>query len=352
MFKKIFLSLFLITANLSAEVLIEAIGYGKTVLEAQDSAIAELSGVIISNVSSIYTKKETSNAIKDEKEVNYSLAVTSKTILKGVTYQNLGMKNSEFISKAIFTRTALNDTMAYLKSKIDVSGAKLSRVELREKLEFIAFLKPLISYSNYQQEALNYISKKENEFLGYLNQGQIQFHVFPKGAEIDIKGKKFATFEPIFLSRGRYFYTVSKKGYFSESGYLKITNGEKLIKNISLIEDLATQNELFLETEDSEYSEYATEILMNYGIFTVPNKNHKFKLKIEVKKEFVAKVDIFKLYNLTVSAKLYKDGKIFETKTARVKNKQLSYLNSKSKLVTQKLVEALFSKGKIKQFFL
>ena len=344
--KKNILIILILTFALKSEVILEAIGYGKTVLESQDSAIEELSGIIISNVDSKYIKREVVTNGKVDKATSRFLLVTSKTILKGVAYRELAKEGREFVSKAIFTRKALNSTIEYLENRINLKGYRLSRKELREKLEVISFLKPLLGYSLKKSY---FAEKKEREFLSYLNQAQIQFHTVPKNTKIEISGKEYANFESIFLSGGKYRYKISKNGYFSETGYLRVSNGEKLIKNIILVKNEKSKKTIFLDIENREYREYFEEYLPNYGISF--SENSKFRLKVTVSKKFVTKLDDYKFYNLVVEVKLYKNGNIFKTKRAKMKNKTLNYIDKKSSKISKSLIKHLFSDSEIKRYF-
>jgi len=344
--KKILFYIFAISLILKGEIVLEAIGYGDSVLDSQDSAIKELSGVIISNVDSKFIKKE---VIKDgavNKATSRFIAVTSKTILKGVGYISMKKDGKEFVSKAILTRKALNGTVKYLKNLINIQGYKLNRKELREKLELITLLKPLLTLSS---ESTYFADKKEREFLGYLNQAQIQFHLVPKDAVIKISGKIFTSFESIFLSGGKYLYQISKDGYFAENGYMRVSNGEKLIKNITLIKKDSNEKTISLDIYNRKYQELFEEYLPNYGISISDSK--KFKLKVQVSKRFVTKIEGYKFYNLTVEAKLYKNGKIFKTKRAKMRNKTLNIINRKSPKLVKALIKHLFGDNEIKRYF-
>jgi hypothetical protein len=351
MLKKIIFFIFLSLIFIKAEVIFEATGYGTTVLKAKDSALGELSGIIISNIDSKYTEMTKTSNSKNEGSSNYTLAVTSKTILKGIEYKSLGKKDGSFVYKATMTREALIDTMAYLKSEINVNANRLSRNEIYKKLEYISFLKPLLSYSQYRNDALNFVNIKETEFLNHLNQAQIEFHVVPKDAKIEINNRTFSSFQSLFLPKGKYEFTVSKKGYFSENGYLKVTKGEKIIKHINLIKDLQANNSIYLDITNKAYKNYADEVLNTYGIKTVNNTNNKFKLKIRLSKNFISEVYGMKFYTLKVVAQLFKNGKLYETKTATLRNKQSQYINSKSRLIVKKLIEVLFKKDKLQKYF-
>jgi len=344
--KKILFYILAITLTLKSEIILEATGYGLTVLESQDSAIEELSGIIISHVDSKFTQRKFVKGDKSNKAISRFLKITSKTVLKGVQYRSLRKVENEFVSKAILTRQALNGTIDYLENLINIRGYRLSRSELREKLELISFLKPLLGLSS---KTTYFSDRKEREFLSYLNQAQIEFHIVPKNAEIEIAGKRFQNFESIFLSGGKYFYRIFQKGYFQEHGYLRVSNGEKVVKNISLILKESNSKNIYLDIQNRKYKEYFSEYLSKYGISFVENRD--FKIKVTVSQRFVTQIENYKFYNLIVEAKLYKNGEIFKTKRAKMRNKSLNEINRKSHKLVKALVKHLFADGEIKRFF-
>jgi len=335
--------------SLNGEIVIEAIGYGKTISESKESSLAELGRVIISSVNSEFTKKESMKNGQASKEIHNTVSIKSSTILTGVQYRNLAKEDGYFVTKAILSRDAVNQSIRILENKINVRGSRLSRSGIREKLEIISILKPLFSYTH--NRSTKFVDKKETEFLSYLNQAQIQFHLVPKSAKIEIGGKSYPAFQSIFLSAGKYRFAVSKKGYFSERGYLRVSNGEKVIKNITLLQSSNSQKEIFLDIKNRRLKGNFENSLIRYKISQSQNSHHKFKLKVRVSREFKSQVSGYRFYDFAIETKLYKNGKLFKTKQAKMRNKTIQYFNGKSKKISQALVKSLFANNDIKRFF-
>jgi hypothetical protein len=350
--KKILIFIFAINVALFGEIILEAKGWGKSQLDARDSAIASLSGIIISKVDSKFEKTETRTNSIVEKKVNYKLAVTSKTILKGITYIDYGKDRGNYVSKAVFSREALQDTVQYLYELIQSAKPRsMSREDLKRQLEYVAYLRPLLNYYNnksIKEKIGNFAENREVEFLKHLNQAQIQFHIVPEDATISIGKDQYSNFESIFLNGGKYRFVIERDGYYSESGQIAVSNGEKTIKNFSLIKKSVSGKVLLIKTDDPDYKEYFAEALKMYDI-SIGNSDNK--IIITTSEDFVMDLDGLKFYNYTVEAKIYKEGQFVKSKRAKMKNKTKSIIREKKSNIAKALVRAIFSGGDTEDFF-
>jgi hypothetical protein len=350
--KKILVFIFATSVALFGEIILEAKGWGSSKVDAQDSAIASLSSIIISQIDSKFEKSETVSNKMVEKRVNYKLAVTSKTILKGVEYIDLGKNKGKYISKAIFSRKALNDTIEYLYQIIKSAKPRsMSRDDLKRQLEYVEYLKPLLGYLNKKElrdKLHNFVENREVEFLKNLNQAHIKFNVIPEDATISIGNDQYDNFESIFLNGGKYRYVIKRKGYYPENGQIAVSSGEKTVKNISLVKETSGGKIIEIKTDDPDYQQYFAEALRMYEFSIGKSEN---RIEITTSEDFVMDLDGMKFYNYMVEAKIYKNGKFLKSKRAKLKNKTKSIIKQKKSKIAQALTKAIFSERSLKDTF-
>jgi hypothetical protein len=350
--KRILLVAFITTTTLFSEVVFEAKGWGKSQVDARDSAIASLSSIIISKVESSFEKTEITTEKSVKKRVNYKLAVTSKMILKGVEYIDYGKEKGSYVAKATLSRQALKETVSYLyKLTKSVDPRSLSREDLKKQLEYLSYLRPLVEHvkSSKKTQIITYIENREIEFLKHLNQAQVQFHIVPEDATISIGNNKYENFESIFLDGAKYRYVIKRNGFYPEEGKLNISNGEKVIKTVSLVKETSGTRSLSFTTDDTDFNDYFAEALSMYNISISNTKKHK--LTITTSRDFVMDLDGIKFYNYVVEAKLFKNGKFVKSNRAKMKNKTASVIKTKKSQIAKALVRALFSKKDMENFF-
>jgi len=329
-------------------IVISAEGIGSTTKEAKESALQELSRTIISEVNSIYRKKEQFNGNILSKSVEAELTVKSHIILQDVLYTNPINRGGYFYTKAILTKKGLRKSIDYLKDRIDVDIKLLNRRQIEQKLKELQFLTPLVYFSDDKRELLKYVGKKREKFLLKLNFGELKFIVEPKESLIKIDNRVYRPFEPIYLNSGKYFYSIQSRGFQKETGEVYIYRGTRDKRVISLIADVGVKS-IEVDVKDL-YRDTVISNLKDLNIVTLKSSK-RFKLKISVTKKFVTEIDGYKFYNFTIAGVLYRDDEVFYSKKASLRNKTESYIDKNSNRVIKALIRVLFKDNRIEEYF-
>ncbi|WP_456397834.1 PEGA domain-containing protein [Desulfurobacterium sp.] len=330
----------------SGKIILKECAYGKNQRDARSTAIKRLSQDILSNVSTLEIAQKSLRKGKISREYFSQTVIGTRTILKGLRFQDLGRTKEGYKVCAIITEEGLKETIAYLRSTLKRDLSHLSKDEL-QKLQDQAFILLSLTESANDRNTFNFTMKKLKYIDKLLNFGRLNINVVPANATIVIGEKEYSPGEIIFLEPEKeYFVTIKSKGYKTIRKRIYIGRGE--IKNISI--ELPKKVEGFIPVSIKTNMPFVTGIakkaLIDSG-FNIKNQSEN-KLTITVK-DYSSRVKGYTKHELEVTATFYADGQPIISKKGKIKpffttdETENSILKSKLEKLTKAVLNSLLN---------
>jgi hypothetical protein len=316
-------------------------GFGNSFEEAKKSALKEFSQFLLVEVEELFPYKKHGDISK-----NFYLKFHdfSHSIFDYIKFKNEVEFDGEFAISLELTENAFRDYI--YNSQVEFEKSPKNREGAIEQLKKLHLLLPIIYLIPNNSSIEDFLIRKEADLLFQLNSGGLIFNSNVE-AEITILEKRYTTSQNIYLSKGRYKYTLFRDGYREKSGFVTINRGEKRVKSISLISSIG---ERIISVEaDKQFLEIAENILKNYGILVKGNSKFLLEISTEIFKEKDIKGE--KYLDFSISISLYKSGELFSVQRVTFWNKSRKYIDSNIQKAIYILVETLFDNGEIEKFF-
>ncbi|WP_456437369.1 PEGA domain-containing protein [Desulfurobacterium sp.] len=330
----------------SGKIVLKECAYGKDQKDARSTAVKRLSQDTFSNVSALEIAQKSLSKGKISREYFSQTVIGTRTILKGLRFQDLGRTKEGYKVCAIITEEGLKKTIAYLSSTLKRDMLHLSKDELR-KLQNQAFILLSLAESANDKNTINFAMKKLKYIDRLLNFGRLNVNTMPASAVIVIGKKEYSPGEIIFLEPEKeYFITIKSKGYKTARKKIYIGRGE--VKNISI--ELPKKVEGFIPVAIEANMPFVTDIakkaLIDSG-FNVQNQSEN-KLTITVK-DYSSRVKGYTKHELEVIATFYANGQPITSKKGKIKpfftteETENSILKSKLEKLTKAVLNSLLN---------
>ncbi len=223
-------------------------GYGKSENEARENALATLSQQILVDVDSSASAKVTEKNGTVDKSAETEVALESHIKFQGVVFEKAKRKRKTYHVRAILSDNALRQTILYLAENLpdDIDG--LTRLQISDAYHEARQLRALFNFAAQQNLAIpggNAIAKNaanvESELqLRLGNYGWVRFIppvsvALNNNFTITIDEKNVATASKIYLPVGSFRYQITRDGYATEQGILRISRGREERTQLALV---------------------------------------------------------------------------------------------------------------------
>ncbi len=306
------------------DTILKACGYGKTVDEAKNNALKNLSQQIVTEVKSEEELFRKRTQISGEKAKRYSefkskVKVRSIMLLKDIIYTKPKLENGQYKVCAYFTQKSLSSTISYLKETLSVKLINLSQDELKNLLVNAYYLLNLASFSEEKEKIKKFALNKINEIYNLLNSGFLVINTFPPNARIVINGKIFKSSETIVLPGDRtYIVKIEAEGYNPKTLNIYLGKGDRVSKTIELAKKVKKTLTVWVVSNISQAMTVAKEILAQSGFLISENPITNIALFIKVL-DTPEKIDDYIKHNIKMIIKVYKGNTVCFTLTGRLK---------------------------------
>ncbi len=330
----------------SGKIIFKECAYGKDQKDARTTAIKRLSQDIISNVNALEIAQKSLNRGKISREYFSQTKIGTRTILKGIRFQDIGRTPEGYKVCAVLTEKGLKETISYLKTTLNRNLIDLPKTEL-EKIKEQAFILLSLAESTNDRETVNFASQKLKEIDKLLNFGRLYVNSIPSEATIIIGNKKYASGKTILLKPEReYFITIKANGYKTIRKKIYLGRGEKRTLSVELPKIVKGDIPIAIETNVNFINNIIEKSLIDSGFKVSKDADNKLTVKV---KDFTSNVNEYTKHQLEVTATLYAKGKPIVRKIGKMKPfftteaTENSVLKTKIEKLTKAVVNSLLN---------
>jgi len=303
----------------TGKVLLKACAYGVTQKEARISALKALSQQIIAQVQAEerLSKKREGGKIS-RSYVSYS-TIVSKSLLKGVKFEDLGREAEGYKVCVYFTDKSLQETLNYLKTSLNVDLKKLNRKQLKEALTKAQFMLNLAFLSTNEAEVTQFARAKIEAINTYLNYGCLVVNVIPDTAKIIINQREYASGEPIYLPpEVSYLLRITAPGYRTVTRRVYLAKGDKKSLSVELLKKTKAGIAVYVAANMPFLVEEARSLLTGAGfrVISMPLATNAFYIKMTDDK---LQVGEYTKHVLSMYVAAYRGGEEFASVRGKIK---------------------------------
>lgn len=327
--------------------LLSAEGYGNSITEARESALQELSQMVLSAVASDMESITRLDGGEVTDTIENRLRIQSSSYFQGVSYSEPQRTDGSYRVRAILDADAAQRTAEQLLREIRIDLNTLSRNELQALQDKAVFLmaftahvpeSPAMTRSSLVDEAGNI----RQQIFRYLNFARITFELEPRSAEVRLGDERLQSGEMRLVAPGNYQYQVTAADHHTLRNQLFLSAGEQRRINLALVPvrtgSVALQ---LINSTDQALLDEARRVFGSYNIQYAATSPQIIRL--EVQQQLVTEISGIKVYNLRMVAEAYKGNDVILVRRASQNNVVEAQVDSRLRAITRALVQAILS---------
>ncbi|SFX49554.1 hypothetical protein [Marinospirillum alkaliphilum] len=326
---------------------LSAEGYGQSITEARESALQELSQMVIAAVASDMESITRLDGGEVTDTIENRLRIQSSSYFQGVSYSEPQRVDGSYRVRATLSTDAARRTAEHLLREIRVDLNTLSRHELLSLQDQAVFLMAFAAYvpestTLSRNSLINEAGSIRQNIFRYLNFARITFELEPRTAVVRLGDEQLQSGEMRLVAPGNYQYQVTAADHHTLRNQLFLSAGEQRRINLALVPlrtgSVALQ---LINSSDQALLDEARRVFGSYNIQYATTSPQVIRL--EVQQQLVTEISGIKVYNLRMVAEARKGNDVVLVRRASQNNVVEAQVDSRLRAITRALVQAILS---------
>ncbi len=319
---------------------LSATGYGPSVEEAEQRALAALGQQIAVDVDSVTQTAVRGDGGSYEEHFEEQIAAEASSYFQGVALSDPQAHKAGYKVEARLTERGVEQTLDHFLVELDRTYSALSPEELEEAVDQAHFalaleaLAPGQRPESFRAQVRAYRRKAQQQ----LEMGRVIFDVEPQEAQVELEGEAVAAREPIMLEPGTYRYEADAQGYRPESGRVQLAAQSEREVRLRLVPELKGTVRLEGEGRARAALEEAREVLVDHDIQM--DDTASGRLRFELGRKELAEVAGERYYRLKGRVQGYAGSSLALSRSATIDRVAESQLQERERDVIKALSRA------------